>query len=175
MKTIRLVPVGDVDRKLLEVARAGIITELRVACRDVGRRLDPEFAFHPERGQYHSTALLERLAADAGPPNGEVTVGVTALDLFIPILTFVFGEAQLGGRCAIVSYHRLNQEFYGLPPDPGVAGDRLVKEAVHEIGHTFGLTHCDDYACVMAASHAVEWLDVKSRSLCEVCRMRAGL
>lgn len=175
MKTIRLVPVGDVDKRLLEVARAGIITELRVACRDVGRQLDPDFAFHPERGQYHSTALLERLAADGGAGNGELVVGITAVDLFIPILTFVFGEAQLGGRCAIVSYHRLTQEFYGLPADPAVAADRLVKEAVHEIGHTYGLTHCDDYECVMSASHAVEWLDVKSRSLCDTCRARAGM
>jgi archaemetzincin len=175
MKTIRLVPVGDVDKRLLEAARAGIITELRVACRDVGRRLDPEFALHPERQQFHSTALLERLAADDGTVNGEVVVGITGVDLFIPILTFVFGEAQLGGSCAIVSYHRLSQEFYGLPPDPAIAGDRLVKEAIHEIGHTFGLTHCDDYECVMASSHAVEWLDVKTRSLCDACRTRAGL
>jgi archaemetzincin len=175
MRTIRLVPVGDVDKKLLEVARAGIITELRVACRDVGRRLDPEFAFHSEREQYHSTALLERLASDNPAANGEVVVGITGLDLFIPILTFVFGEAQLGGRCAIVSYYRLRQEFYGLPADADIAGDRLVKEAVHEIGHTFGLTHCEDYECVMASSHAVEWLDVKRRALCASCRSRAGV
>ena len=81
-------------------------------------------------------------------------------------------EAQLGGSAAIVSYHRLTQEFYGLPADDALLLDRTAKEAIHEIGHAAGLTHCDDYQCVMAASHAVEWLDVKSAALCAFCRRR---
>ena len=100
-------------------------------------------------------------------------LGVTGADLYIPILTFVFGEAQMGGPCAIVSFHRLQQQFYGLPPDPNVLMDRLVKEAVHEVGHTFDLTHCEDYSCAMAASHAVEWIDLKEPTLCSSCQARA--
>ncbi len=101
-------------------------------------------------------------------------LGVTSLDLYIPTLTFVFGEAQLHGPCALVSMHRLRQEFYGLPADPRLAAERLLKEAVHELGHTLGLRHCDDYRCAMAPSHAVEWIDLKSPRLCPACQARAA-
>jgi len=94
------------------------------------------------------------------------------VDLYIPILTFVFGEAQIGGPCGLVSAHRLRQEFYGLPRDGEMLRQRLLKEAVHEIGHTLALTHCDDYQCAMAPSHAVEWIDLKETTLCETCRTR---
>jgi archaemetzincin len=90
--------------------------------------------------------------------------------LYIPILTFVFGEAQIGGPCGVVSIHRLRQEFYGLPPDLDLLRQRLAKEAVHEIGHTLDLTHCEDYQCAMAPSHAVEWIDLKESALCESCQ-----
>ena len=63
-------------------------------------------------------------------------LGITQLDLYIPILTFVFGEAQLGGASAVVSYHRLQQEFYGLPQDRDLLANRLLIESVHELGHT---------------------------------------
>jgi archaemetzincin len=96
-------------------------------------------------------------------------LGVTAEDLYIPILTFVFGEAQVGGKLAIVSTHRLRQEFYGLPEDKPRLAQRLLTEAVHELGHTLELTHCDDYRCVMAASHAVEWIDIKDATFCREC------
>jgi predicted Zn-dependent protease len=108
-------------------------------------------------------------------PNPESRLlGVTSLDLYIPTLTFVFGEAQLHGPCAVVSVHRLRQEFYGLPRDPRLAAERLLKEAVHELGHTLGLRHCDDYRCAMAPSHAVEWIDLKSSRLCPDCQSRAA-
>jgi archaemetzincin len=97
-------------------------------------------------------------------------LGVTELDLFIPILTFVFGEAEVSGGSAVVSYHRLHQEFYGFPVDERLLVERTVKEAIHEIGHVLGLPHCDDYTCVMAASHSVEYLDLKGRELCAHCR-----
>lgn len=105
-------------------------------------------------------------------PDSARLLGVTLVDLYIPILTFVFGEAQLQGSCALVSAHRLRQEFYGLPAHPSLFADRLLKEAVHELGHTLTLPHCDDYQCVMASSHGVEWIDLKSASFCNPCRSR---
>jgi archaemetzincin len=97
-------------------------------------------------------------------------LGIAAVDLYIPILTFVFGEAQMGGPCAVVSVHRLRQEFYGLPADQELFRQRALKEAVHEIGHTVNLTHCSDYQCAMAPSHAVEWIDLKESTLCAGCQ-----
>ena len=96
-------------------------------------------------------------------------LGVTALDLYVPVLTFVFGEAQVGGCASLVSMHRLTNRFYGLPADDGLLFDRLVKEAMHEIGHNFGLKHCPDWRCVMTSSHAVERLDVKGDEFCRSC------
>jgi len=99
-------------------------------------------------------------------------LGITMVDLYIPILTFVFGEAQMGGPCGLVSGHRLRQEFYGLPEDEEIFERRLLTEAVHELGHTLQLTHCDDYRCAMAPSHGVEWMDLKLSSLCPACEAR---
>jgi archaemetzincin len=100
---------------------------------------------------------------------------VTSVDLYVPVLTFVFGEAQLSGSCAVVSLHRLREEFYGLPAREELMRERLVKEAVHELGHTFGLRRCDDWRCVMTSSHAVERLDVKGAEFCFLCgRVVAG-
>jgi len=151
-------------RLLLELGPA-IRESFHMPCEVIPRPLDPEFAFHGERQQYHSSELLERMQYFLSRNSWRI-LGVTSVDLYIPILTFVFGEAQMGGPCAIVSAHRLSQSFYGLPPDAELEGQRLLKEAVHEIGHTLNLTHCDDYRCVMAPSHAVEWIDLKESKLC---------
>jgi len=167
MRPIRVVPVGEVERDLAGAVCAALAHELRTRCHIAAPVPNAAFAHHPERNQYHSTAILEHLARFNGDG---IVVGVTALDLYIPILTFVFGEAQLGGTCAVVSSHRLTQEFYGLPADRALLRERLAKVAIHEAGHTSGLTHCDDYDCVMAASHSVEWLDLKGAAMCCECR-----
>jgi archaemetzincin len=124
----------------------------------------------PARDQYYATAILQAMLNLDGLP-GRV-LAVTGHDLFVPVLTFVFGEAQLPGRCALVSIHRLQDEFYGLPPNLEALHQRLLKEAIHELGHTYGLLHCDDWACVMSSSHGVERLDVKSAEFCIACSQR---
>jgi len=172
MKPIRVVPCGVPAAPLVGAAAKALSYELRAPTTIADQKIDATFAHHPERNQYHSTAILEHLAR-LSADHRELIVGVTDLDLYIPILTFVFGEAQLGGTIALVSYHRLTQEFYGLPPDPVLLEERLMKEAVHEAGHTAGLRHCDDYTCVMAATHAVEWLDLKGSAFCADCRRKA--
>jgi archaemetzincin len=136
---------------------------------------DPERSFDPSRSQYNSTHLLTSLL-DHPPAGGEAKIlGVTGVDLFVPVLTYVFGEAELGGRAAVVSLHRLCPEAYGLPPDPALLGERLLKEAVHELGHTLGLTHCQDSTCVMHPATYAEEIDLKSASFCLGCRDAAGL
>ena len=91
-------------------------------------------------------------------------LAIADVDLYIPILKYVFGEAQMGGPCAVVSTFRLRQEFYGLDRDDALLGQRLLKESVHELGHTLDLRHCQDYRCAMASSHAVEWIDLRENS-----------
>lgn len=129
---------------------------------------DPEVAYDGSRGQHNSRILLAQLLQDL-PAGTSRVLGVTAVDLFIPVLTFVFGEAQLDGPAAVVSSHRLDNERYGLPPDPGRLFERLVKEATHELGHTYGLLHCTRDDCVMAASRNVDEVDLKSDRFCGGC------
>ena len=174
MKRLQLLPVGKVDGRLLMQLAPALAHTFRTECELLSNPLDPEFAFHGERQQYHSSQILRHMQQVLTLDSWRL-LGVAAVDLYIPILTFVFGEAQMGGPCAVVSLHRLRQEFYGLPDDRELLLQRLVKEAVHEIGHTLDLTHCDDYRCAMAPSHAVEWIDLKEHTFCPSCLSRAAI
>ena len=168
MRIISLMPVGRVDRALLEPLAEGLTQRLRVACSIQPDGLETEFAFNPLRRQYHSTEILKKILRRPPGPTWKV-LGVTEMDLYIPVLTFVFGEAQLSDGGAVVSTHRLRQEFYGLPSDPELLRERLLKESLHELGHTYGLRHCPDYSCVMSASNGVERIDLKQAEFCSTC------
>jgi archaemetzincin len=152
----------------LEHLAVGLARTFRTPCRVRPESVDAAFAREPARDQYFSTAILQRLEQVADPDAR--VLAVTAYDLYVPVLTFVFGEAQLDGNCAVVSTARLKEEFYGMPERPDVMRQRLLKEAVHELGHTFGLRHCSDWRCVMSSSYGVELLDVKTEEFCPACR-----
>ena len=169
---VHLLPVGRVDAALLENVRAEIAYALPVSCELSRLELDPNPSYHPERQQHHSSEILERMQPLVRADHWRV-LAITAVDLYIPILKYVFGEAQMGGPCALVSYHRLHQEFYGLERDVALLNQRLLKECVHELGHTLGLHHCQDYRCAMASAHAVEWIDLRENAFCESCRSKA--
>ena len=171
MKKLQLLPVGTVDARLMEWLQQALYEKFRVPAEVLSPALEPAFALHAERQQYHSSEILAAMQRHINSNTWRL-LGVTGLDLYIPILTFVFGEAQLGGSGAVVSYHRLRQDFYGLPEDVDLLANRLLVEAVHELGHTLSLTHCHDYRCVMAPSHAVEWIDIKDSGFCEDCLSR---
>ena len=168
MGRLHLVPVGKTEvgflRDLSGSLSAGLpFDRFRIAGR-IGETLDPE------RNQVLSTDLLEALDAAAGAGTGDRVLGVATGDLFIPILTFVFGEARRGGPTAVFSTARLDPAFYGMPADPRLLFERAVKEARHELGHTFGLVHCREPDCVMRASTDAGGVDVKSAGFCRSCR-----
>jgi archaemetzincin len=131
--------------------------------------LDLNVAYDASRGQFNSTVLLSQLLAERGS-NHHKTIILVDVDLFIPVLTFVFGEAQFDGTAAIVSTHRLANQFYGLPQDHDLLVARIEKEIIHELGHTFGLYHCRQYECVMRSSTYVEEIDMKKWTFCGDCR-----
>lgn len=172
MKPIQLVLLSGGDRELglgrMEHLAAALTHTFRTECRIHPDPFDISFARDSRRGQYYSTAILQRLERDNAADTR--VLGITANDLYVPVLTFVFGEAQLEGNCAVLSTIRLEQEFYGLPHDENLFRERLLKEAVHELGHTFGLRHCRDWSCVMTSSNGVELVDVKSAGFCRSCR-----
>ena len=169
MNLVHLLPVGTIDLALLQDLCAAIPRRLNVDCKITSFTLDPAPTYHPERQQFHSSEILQRMYALLQPRDWRL-LAVTDLDLYIPILKYVFGEAQVGGPCAVVSTFRLRQEFYGVGRDDALLRERLLKECVHELGHTLSLRHCQDYRCVMASSHAVEWIDLRESVLCEACR-----
>jgi archaemetzincin len=174
MKIISLVPIGRIERDHLELLGEQLASRMQAACLIQPQRQNGEFAYNRARGQYHSTEILKRLVQDPHTESWRI-LGVTDLDLYIPILTFVFGEAQLSAAAALVSTHRLRPEFYGMPQDPELLQERLLKEALHELGHTFGLRHCSDYLCVMSSSHSAERIDLKQAEFCTACAAAAGL
>ena len=131
--------------------------------------VDMSHAFDPSRNQYYSTEIISTLLKQFPNHEGKI-LGVTGGDLFVPVLTYVFGEAQLDGRVALISAARLDERVYGLAANPHLLAQRLLKEAVHELGHTFGLVHCQGIDCVMRSSTAVEEIDMKSDQFCPACR-----
>lgn len=156
-------PLDLLDRLAAEAARL-----LGASCRVEPEPLDITFSYDELRRQAWSTPVLARLAAQPHAA-GSAIVGVTGLDLFVPVFTFVFGEAMVAGPAAIISTCRLRDEFYGLPPNPALLVERLMKELLHELGHTQGLRHCGDWRCVMSSAHTVERIDVRQAAFCADC------
>ncbi len=143
--------------------------DLHVAVKDAP--LDVERAFDSSRRQYHSTALLSHILA-LNDRDEDKIIGIVSVDLFVPILTFVFGEAQFQGPAAVVSTTRLANQFYGIESDRILLRTRLEKEIIHELGHTFGLYHCRYFDCVMRSSTYVEEIDLKRMDFCDGCKER---
>ena len=168
MSVIYVVPIHLSQESLLIPLREQISSTFHREVQIASFPIDPSFAFDHSRKQYNSSLLLAKLV-DIKPKDALRILGITDLDLFIPILTFVFGEAQLDGPTAIVSIHRLRNEFYGLPKNDKLLLERLEKEAIHELGHTFDLVHCRNDLCVMNTSTYVENIDLKPLDVCHSC------
>jgi archaemetzincin len=129
----------------------------------------PKAAYDPPRGQYLATVLLDILK-EPNETGDDKVLGIVDVDLYAPGLNFIFGEADTLSGAAVISLSRLRQEWYGLAADEHLLEERAVKEAVHELGHTFGLGHCEDVGCVMHFSNSLADTDWKSNTFCGQCR-----
>lgn len=136
--------------------------------------LDITKSFSQERAQYFSTQIIAEAIKKTGDLNGKVLI-LTEADLYIPVLTFVFGEAQLNGKHSIVSVCRLHEEFYSEKTDENLLKERTMKEIFHELGHTFGLKHCADWDCVMHSSTSIEEVDIKGSYYCKKCEREVDI
>jgi len=167
--SIILSPVGKIEREILDLIGSAIPETFGFCARTMALLDGVDFAFDPTRLQYCSTPILKKLAM-AAPPQALKVIAVTEVDLFIPILTYVYGEAQLGGKVCILSIHRL-REAPCTPKNQNVYSERVVKEALHELGHTFNLRHCRDPVCLMHYCRSIEDVDRKTDQLCRYCKV----
>lgn len=156
------------ERYLASIAR-GVEQVFNVHTYVEPASFDLDRAYDDSRCQYSSAVLLSELLAGLLTASNEKWIAIVDVDLYIPVLTFIFGEAQFNGSIAIVSTHRLSNQFYGLPQDATKLVERLEKEIVHELGHMFGLYHCRQFECVMRSSTYVEEIDLKRTGLCSGC------
>ncbi len=129
----------------------------------------PLNAYSPARKQYHSTLILKEILTQTQSLDTDKLLGITDVDLFVPQLNFVFGEAECPGKVAIISTYRLRPEFYGNNPDAKLFELRIIKEAVHELGHTLGIVHCKKPRCVMFFSNDIGDTDFKQATPCSDC------
>jgi archaemetzincin len=169
---ISVIPVGRVEASILVSIGKSLSSAFPRTSYDIleERVPIPERAYNPSRRQYHSGAILLRILEVARAMKVDRALGVLDVDIYVPNMNFIFGEAQCPGRAALISLYRLRPEFYGLPPNVRLLEERAVKEAIHEVGHTLGLGHCRNSRCVMAFSLHIGMTDRKYPRFCEVCR-----
>ena len=168
MSAVYLLPIGSVPPQVLGWVEATIVEWCPWPIKQLDSLPFPENSYDLQRAQYKSVEIMKAVASHA-PADAVRILGVTEGDLAIPTLTFVFGQAQLDGRVAVVSLARLRQEFYNLPEDESLLRDRLAKEVLHELGHTFGLTHCVESKCVMSLATHIGFVDNKEQRYCGRC------
>ena len=164
---ITLKLLGNIADEITEKLKSSVVdvfhgpVEIKVNFSDLAQ------AYDPERKQYFSSKLLASLGKSEGE---ERIVGIADVDLYVPKLNFVFGEADIASGTVIISLYRLRQEYYGLAPDEALFLERATKEIVHELGHSFGLKHCSNNKCVMHFSNSLADTDLKEVHFCSKCR-----
>ena len=171
---LELVRVGNVAPALLRQLREDLAVCLAHPVAIAEQEIPAAPAFSRERRQYSADLLLAALQ-DPRPLPGVHRLGVTEVDLYLPVFAHVLGSAQLNGPAGIASTHRLRPEFGGERPDPHILRLRILKEVLHELGHTFGLVHCGLSWCVMSASLLPEHVDLKDPSYCTTCANVMGV
>ncbi len=174
---IGILPIGNLDSKLLVQIKEGLPKIFPdTTCQVLEERLPlSESALDKKRGQYRSNQILLAIQNYAAKTPLSRILGVLDVDIFVPDLNFVFGEASFPGKAALISLWRLKPEFHGESPNANVFVERSVKEAVHEVGHTLGLRHCARSSCVMRFSNSIFDTDRKQNLFCDDCYMQASI
>ncbi|MBS7658817.1 MAG: archaemetzincin family Zn-dependent metalloprotease [Candidatus Bathyarchaeia archaeon] len=166
---IGLTPIGNIDRNILIKLSEKIKLKFNAEVKIKSSIEPPEDAYNPFRKQYYSTKILYHLLDALSSTEIDKILGVTDVDLYVPRLNFVFGEALCPGKVALISLFRLNPNLYSEKNGDKLL-ERTIKEAVHELGHTFGLMHCENSTCVMFFSNSLFDTDKKTENFCVKCK-----
>ena len=170
LENITLISFGYFEQELLEMVVEDVEREFSLPVKTREGHLAISVFYDSARRQYDGNRLIHEIEARFASDREKI-LGLFNVDLFIPILTYIFGQAFLDGRTGIASIYRLNNERYGIKADEKLFVERIRKEIIHELGHTFGLIHCRNIDCVMRSSTYVEDIDQKDAALCPQCRM----
>jgi len=171
MKYIYIQPICEVGKELLGFLGIRLEGIYGYPCRIALPVRVPESSYSADRDQYNAEVIVEKIM-EKMPNDAEKLLCVVDVDLFVPGLNFVFGLAA--GNAALISLVRLRPEYYGEKKNEYLFRERALKEAIHELGHTFGLQHCHDIRCIMHFSNRLEDTDIKCPDFCEVCSARIG-
>jgi archaemetzincin len=169
LQKITLIYFGYFDDDFLQHLKTKIYNEFFVNIQIKEAHLDLSDFYNPMRRQYDANELLYYIENHFSDDVSK-TIGLFNVDLFIPIFTYIFGQAFLNGRSGIASYYRLSNERYGMDADINILTERFAKELIHELGHTYGLVHCHTTDCVMRSVTYVEDIDQKNLGFCPFCK-----
>jgi len=168
---ISVISLNEIDSHVLGILKQGLEQTFNCPVAIKAQISSLNYAYTPKRRQYLAPLILSTLRSFS-MELADRCLGIVDVDLYSLGLNFVFGEADISSGAAIISLYRLRQERYGLPPDEGLYQSRAIKEAVHELGHTYYLSHCQDAKCVMHFSNSLADTDIKGATFCQKCQQR---
>jgi archaemetzincin len=171
---IKLISYGQFESEFLSNIAESISNEFAIPVEIEEKYIELSSYYDPGRRQYDANKLL-KLTDSYSTVKSIKRIGLFRVDLFIPILTYIFGQAFLNGHTGIASVYRLRNELYGIEPSEEKLRERFKKVIIHELGHTFGLKHCHTPSCVMLSSTYMEDIDQKDKSFCTKCRVELAL
>lgn len=167
-KPVGILPFGDIPEIVSKVIAGNMIAYLNLSTKMIPPAKNPAFAFDHKRLQYDAGTILMNLES-SDLNRYEKVIGIVDVDLFVPIFSYVFGEAKQGGKCALVSLFRLNKNPDGSAPVSSIFYERAAKVALHELGHLYNLFHCEDKRCLMHFSGGLQELDETPLYFCRYC------
>jgi archaemetzincin len=169
---IYILPMARIPGQVMDAVEEGLKREFRLETEVLDEVPLPVASYNTDRQQYLSIMVIEEIAR---MDLEGLVLGIAGEDLYAQGLNFVFGEAAPEKGITVISLARLEQEFYGGSPDPERLLERSVKEAVHEVGHLMGISHCPNPECVMRYSNTLSHTDRKSSELCQLCKRKLSI
>ena len=174
-RTLAIIPIGAMPKNLCREVGTHLQETLGIPFELLTSLGEPKYAFNAGHEQYHATAIVRRVSQAITPRKHLLGIGLTEVDLFMPDVNFVFGDADREGKAAVVSVARFKPAWYGRPPDHTLLMRRLASEVLHEVGHIMGLPGCNHDTCAMFISNTLSDTDRKEGRICDPCRNKLKL